>query len=119
MEMTMKDSENGNGGFVGTTETVAAYEAAMKEFAMSSAEFLTHTALLTKARESYQRAMAVSSRLREALDSGDQTLRTLLAQVEQALAVQPGKDASDRNKSEALNVETIKASGEKANAART
>ena len=115
--MTMKDS--GNGGFAGTTETVAAYEEAMKEFAMSSAEFLTHTALLTKARESYQRAMAVSSRLRETLDSGDQTLRSLLAQVEQALAVQPGKDASDRNTSEALKVETTKASGEKANAART
>lgn len=114
--MTMKES--GNGGFVDTTETVSAYEEARKEFAMSAAELLAHTALLTKARESYQRAMAVSSRLRETLDTGDEILRTLLAQVERALAIQPGKDASDKNKPEALKVETIKVSGEEANAAR-
>jgi exonuclease VII small subunit len=116
MQMTIK--ENADTGAGGTAETVAAYEEAMKEFAMSAAEFLTHVALLTKARESYQRAMAVSTRLRETLDSGDETLRSLRAQLEQVLAVQPGKDASDKNETEALKVETIKASGEKANAAR-
>ena len=110
--------ENSDVGPLSTTATVVAYEEAMKEFATSAAALLAHTALLTKARESYQRAMAVSSRLRETLDTGDEILRTLLAQVEQALAIQPGKDASDKNKPEALKVETIKVSGEKANAAR-
>jgi exonuclease VII small subunit len=114
----MSMMENNDGGPLGKTETLAAYEEAMKEFATSAAEFLEHIALLTKARDAYLRAMAVSTRLRDTLDRGDEILRTLMAQVEQAVNVQPGKDASDKKKLETVKVETIKASGEKADAAR-
>ena len=110
--------ENSDVGPLNTTATVVAYEEAMKEFATSAAEFMEHIALLTKARNAYQRAMAVSTRLRDTLDRGDEILRTLMTQVEQAVNVQPGKDASDKKKLETVKVETIKASGEKADAAR-
>jgi exonuclease VII small subunit len=112
----MRMSENNDVGPLDGTETVAAYEEAMKEFATSAVEFLEHIALLTKARDSYQRAMAISTRLRETLDKGDEILRTLMAKVEHTVNAQPGKVALDK-KLEAVEVETIKASGEKAGAA--
>jgi exonuclease VII small subunit len=116
----MWTKENNNHGVdpPGTTDTLEAYEEAMKEFATSAAEFMEHVALLTRARDSYQRAMAVSTRLRDTLDTGDEILRTLMVKVQQAVDAQPGKDASDQKKPEALNVETIKATREKADAAR-
>ncbi len=89
--------ENINAGSLHTAETVVAYEEAMKEFATSATEFMNHIALLTKTRESYQRAIAVSTRLRETLDRGDEILRTLMAKVEQA--VQHGEDAYEKKKS--------------------
>ena len=104
-------------GPMGTKEMVLTYEEAMKEFATSAAEFLEHIPLLTKARDSCQRAMAVSNQLRGTLDSGDEILRTLMAKVEQAVDAQPG-NSSDKKTPDAFNVETIKASGEKANGAR-
>lgn len=98
-------------------ETLTAYEQAAKEFAGNAAEFLQHIALLNKARDAYQRAMAISTRLRSTLDSGDETLRTLMGQVEQAIQAQVSNDASDK-KPEPANVETVKASGDKVDAAR-
>jgi hypothetical protein len=62
--------------------------------------------------------MAVSAELRDTLDRGDEILRTLMAKVEQAVDAQPGNDNSDKRKPDALKVETIKASGEKADSAR-
>jgi exonuclease VII small subunit len=115
--MWMKENNNNDVGPLGTTEAVVAYEEAMKGFATSAAEFLEHIALLTRARDSYQRAMAVSNQLRDTLDSGDEILRNLMAKIEQAVDVHSGKDASDK-KPEALKVETIKANGGKADAAR-
>ena len=102
----------------GSAETVTAYEQAMKEFATSATEFLEHIQLLTKARDAYQRAVTISSQLRSTLDRGDEILRTLMAQVDQAVNVQRGQDAPDENKPEATKVETSKASVEKADAAR-
>jgi exonuclease VII small subunit len=99
------------------TETLTAYEEAVKDFAASTAELLEYIPLLTKARDAYQRAMAASTRLHAMLDTGDETVRTLMARMEHALDVQSGKDASDK-KPEAVQVETIKPSGEKAVVAR-
>ena len=101
-----------------TPDMVETYEVALKEFASSAAEFLEHMALLTKARDSYERAMAVSTRLRQTLDVGDELLRTLMARIEAAVDVHSGKDASDKKKPEASKVETIKANEGKADAAR-
>jgi len=114
----MSMNENGDVVPLGTKETVAAYEEAMKEFATNAAEFLEHIVLLTKARDSYQRAMAVSTRLRDSLDSGDEILRDLMAKVEQAVEGHPGKDDSYKKKPEASKVETIRVGGGIAKAAR-
>jgi exonuclease VII small subunit len=99
------------------TETLTEYEEAVNEFATSAAELLEYIPLLTKARDAYRRAMAASTRLHAMLDTGDETVRTLMARMEHALNVQSGKNASDE-KPEAVKVETIKPSGEKAVVAR-
>lgn len=101
----------------GPEETLTSYEEAAKEFAVNASEFLQQIALLTKARDAYQRAMAISARLRRTLDSGDETLRTLMGQIERAIRGQLSNDTSDK-KPEPVNVETIKASGGNADAAR-
>ena len=114
----MWTNQDDNGIPLDTTETVAAYQEAMKEFATSASQFLEHIALLTKARDSYKRAMAVSTVLRDTLDSGDDILRDLMAKVEQAVDVRPGNDSSDKKRPETPKVEPIKVVGEKANVAR-
>jgi exonuclease VII small subunit len=113
----MWTKRNDDFGPQGSEETLTSYEEAAKEFAGSAAEFLQHIALLTKARDAYQRAMTISARLRETLDSGDEHLRNLMGQLERAIQVQLSNDTSDK-KPEPANVETIKASGEKVDAAR-
>jgi hypothetical protein len=85
----------------GMDNTLTAYTEAVEEFSSSTAEFLSHIPLLTNARDAYQRAMAVSTQLRKVLDAGDETLRTVMDQLNQA-----------------VKVETITANGDKADAAR-
>ena len=113
----MRTKENDDMSSLGTRETVQAYEEAMKEFAKSAAEFMEHIVLLTKARNAYQRAMAVSAQLRDIMDKDDETLKTLMAKIEQAVNVQAGESASEKKNPEAVKAETIKASGGKADAA--
>jgi exonuclease VII small subunit len=100
------------------TEALTAYEEAVKEFSANATEFLKHIPLLTQARDAYQRAIVVSAQLRDVLDRGDETLRNFMAQMQQAVNSQLDNATSDERKLEAVKVETIKASGEKANAAR-
>jgi exonuclease VII small subunit len=109
--------ENSEVDLLNTTAKVMDYQEAMKEFATSAAEFMEHIALLTKARNAYQRAMAVSTQLRDTLDKDDETLKTLMAKIEQAVNVQAGESASEKKNPEAVKAETIKASGGKADAA--
>jgi exonuclease VII small subunit len=85
----------------GMDNTLTAYTEAVEEFSSSTAEFLSHIPLLTNARDAYQRAIAVSTQLRKVLDAGDETLRTVMDQLNQA-----------------VKVETITANGDKADAAR-
>jgi exonuclease VII small subunit len=85
----------------GADNTLTAYTEAVEEFSSSTAEFLSHIPLLTNARDAYQRAMAVSTQLRKVLDAGDETLRTVMDQLNRA-----------------VKVETITANGDKADAAR-
>jgi exonuclease VII small subunit len=100
------------------TEALTAYEEAVKEFSTSATEFLKHVPLLTKARDAYRRAMVVSTQLREILNNGDETLRAFMAQMQHAVNFQIDNAASGERKGEAVKIETIKASGEKADAAR-
>ena len=100
------------------TEALMAYEEAVKEFSESATEFLEHVPLLTQAWDAYQRASAASTQLREILDRGDETLQNCVAQIQQTLNIPLVKTASDERRLEALKVETIKARGEKADAAK-
>lgn len=95
-----------------------AYRESVDEFSKHATEFLEHIPTLTKAREAYQRAMTVSSELRSILDTGDETLKALMAQLEQAVSMQLGKPASDRKRPEPAKVEPIKANTESAEVAR-
>ena len=89
---------------------MAAYRESVDEFSKHATEFLEHIPTLTKAREAYQRAMTVSTELRSILDTGDETLKALMAQLEQAVSLQLGKAAPDRKRPEAAKVEPIKSS---------
>ena len=100
------------------TDMLTTYKEAVEEFSLSATEFLTHTPLLTKAQDAYQRAMAVSTQLRHILDKGDETLRLLMGQMEHAAHFQLDPAASDKKIAEAVKVETAKANGDKADAAR-
>ena len=94
------------------------YKEAVEEFSSSAAEFLTHIPLLTRTRDAYKRASTVSTQLRGFLDKGDETLRLLMGQMEQAVNIQQDRAASDRKSTEIAKVEPTTSNGEKANAAR-
>src|SRR5262249_4464481 len=74
------------------------YSEAVDEFSKHTSEFLACIPLLTKARDAYERAMAVRAEVRRMLGAGDGTLRTLMAQLEDAVAIHLGKTSSDRTK---------------------
>jgi exonuclease VII small subunit len=92
--------------------TLTEYTEAVEEFSSSAEEFLSRISLLTNARDAYQRAMAVSTQLRRVLDSGDETLRIVMGQLEEAINIQLNQATSDNKEA----VETITAN--KADAAR-
>jgi exonuclease VII small subunit len=102
----------------GTANTLTEYTEAVEEFSSSATEFLSHIPLLTNARDAYQRAMAVSTQLRQVLDSGDETLRLVMGQLEEAVNIQLNQATSDKKKAEAVKVKTNTANGDKADAAR-
>jgi exonuclease VII small subunit len=101
-----------------TANTLTEYTEAVKEFSSNAAEFLSRISHLTNARDAYQRAMAVSTQLRRVLDSGDETLRIVMGQLEQAISIQLVQATSDKKRVEGATVETVTANGDKANAAR-
>ena len=114
-----KDESKNEGPQHQMTDMLTTYKQAVEEFSLSAAEFLAHIPILTKARDAYQRAMAVSSQLRQVLDKGDETLRLLMSQMEQASNVQFTAAATpDKKRPEPLKTETTTpTNGEKANAA--
>jgi len=97
---------------------MAAYRESVDEFSKHATEFLEHIPTLTKAREAYQRAMTVSTELRSILDTGDETLKALMSQLEQAVNMQLGKPLSDRKRPEGAKVEPIKTINESSDSAR-
>jgi hypothetical protein len=112
-----KNENNKEDGAQHMTDVLTAYKGAVEEFSASAAEFLAHIPILTKARDAYQRAMAVSAQLRNVLDKGDETLRLLMGQMEQAANIQFAV-ASDKKKPEPVKIEIATANGDKAEAAR-
>jgi len=102
VEETKKENEAGTQRLPGSMKT---YSEAVDEFSKHTSEFLSCIPLLIKARDAYQRAMAVSAEVRSMLDAGDGTLRTLMAQLEDAVAIHLGKAPSDRKKPESVTAE--------------
>ena len=97
-----KENEVGPQRLPGSMKT---YSEAVDEFSKHTSEFLACMPLLTKAREAYERAMAVSAEVRSMLDAGDGTLRTLMAQLEDAVTMHLGKAPADRKKPESVRAE--------------
>jgi flagellar biosynthesis chaperone FliJ len=98
---------------------MATYMDAVEEFRESATAFIQHLNLLAQAREAYQQAMKASAELRSVLDAGDENLRTLMTQLDQALNLHTGQPAPDKKKPEPLKVEAIRASSESAGGVRT
>jgi hypothetical protein len=97
---------------------MATYMDAVEEFRESATAFIQHLNLLAQAREAYQQAMTASAELRKVLDVGDENLRTLMTQLDQALDLHTGKPVLDKKKPEPVKVESIRAS-ESVGAVRT
>jgi hypothetical protein len=91
---------------------MAAYRESVDEFSKHAAEFLEHIPTLNKAREAYQRAIMVSTELRSILDTGDEALKSLMAQLEQAIGLQLSNPMPERKRPEPVKVEPIKSSTE-------
>ena len=102
VDETKKENEAGTQRLPGSMKT---YSEAVEEFSKHTSEFLACIPVLIKAREAYQRAMAVSAEVRSMLDAGDGTLRTLMAQLEDAVAIHLGKTPSDRKKPDSVKAE--------------
>jgi exonuclease VII small subunit len=97
---------------------MAAYRDSVDEFSRHAADFLEHISTLAKAREAYQRAIAVSAELRSILDTGDEAVTALMAQLEQAINVQLGNPAPEKKRPEMAKVEPIKTNSEETDVAR-
>ena len=97
---------------------MSTYTGAVENFRKSATAFMQHVELLSQARDAYQQAMTASSEMRSALDTGDENLRTLMAQLEQALNLHIARPGLDRKKPEPVKVEGIKANGESSGGVR-
>jgi flagellar biosynthesis chaperone FliJ len=98
---------------------MATYMDAVEEFRESATAFIQNLNLLAQAREAYQQAMTASAELRSVLDAGDQNLRTLMTQLEQALDLHTTRPTLDKKKPEPVKVEAVKPNGESAGGVRT
>ena len=93
--------------------TMSAYSQAMDKFTKSATAFMENVHHLTQARGAYEEAMQASTAIRASLDAGDQALRTLMKQLQEAINVHISEPATDRKRPEAAKVEgESKADGE-------
>jgi hypothetical protein len=83
------------------------YSEVMNEFTRNATAFMEHLPLLAKARAAYDEAMKASAEMRKVLDSGDEHLRTLMAQLEQGISAQSLKQSPDKKNPEAAKVERM------------
>lgn len=72
------------------------YTEAVSEFTANASAFLEHLPLLTKARAAFEQAMTASAEMRKVLDTGEENLRALMAQLEQGLGVHGDKSLPDK-----------------------
>jgi hypothetical protein len=81
----MWKSEEDAAGLPPALTTMATYREAVDEFTRNATALIGHIPLFTKAREAYDQAMRASANLRTVLDAGDETLRILMVELEQAV----------------------------------
>ena len=101
-----------------SSSTMTAYTEALNEFTRNATAFIEHLPLLTKARDSYEQAMRAGAELRKILDTGQENLKTLMTQLEQAVNVHGVKSALDRKKPEPAKVEAIRGTDENSGGVR-
>ena len=83
---------------------ISRYREAVEEFSTNAAEFLKYIPMLVKTRDAYQRAMSISSEVRKILDTGDETLRRMMSEIEEAVNVQL-RTQPEKRKPEAAKVD--------------
>jgi hypothetical protein len=102
IEATMWKKEDGAGA---QPTTLTMYTEAMNKFTKSASAFMEQVHLLTEARNAYEEAMTASTALRNSLDAGDQTLRSLFTQLEQVVNTHFGEPGPDKRNPEPMKVE--------------
>src|SRR5690348_4346371 len=83
-------------------DVLATYVDSKKKFSEAAKTFLEHVVLLNQARIEYQKAAKASEEIRSLLDAGDETLRSLMAQVEKANGDPFSEAFIDRGKMEVM-----------------
>jgi hypothetical protein len=89
-----------------------AYSEAATEFTSHASSFLQHLPLLAKARAAYAEAIRASAEMRQVLDAGDERLRTLMTQLEQAMSAHGVKPPLDKKVPEPTKIDRIKPAAE-------
>lgn len=95
---------------------MATYIDAAEEFGQTARAFLQQADLLPQAWKAYQGAMTASAELRKVLDASDETLRTLMTQLERAVSSPFGNPALGEKRPEAMKAEVLRASAASAGA---
>jgi hypothetical protein len=98
--------------------TMATYTEAVNEFTKNATAFIEQLPLLTKARDSYEQAMRAGAELRKILDTGQENLKTLMTQLEQAVNIHGVRSGLDRKKPEPTKVEAIRGTDESSGGVR-
>jgi len=86
---------------------ISKYREAVEEFSTCAAEFLKCIPGLVKTRDAYQRAMLISSEVRKILDTGDETLRRMMSQIEESVNVHL-RTQPEKRKLEVAKVEPLR-----------
>jgi hypothetical protein len=91
-----------------TTATMTTYAEAVNEFTKNATACIGFLPLISKARDGYEQATRASAQLRKVLDAGEENLRTVMTQLEQAINVHVPKSVGDGKRLEPAKVETIR-----------
>jgi hypothetical protein len=100
--------------------TMATYSQALNKFTESASAFMEHVHHLTQARVAYEEARSASSAIRNSLDAGDQALRSLMSQLEEALNLHMNQTAPAKKGPEPVRIDAdTRADGESPRGLRT
>lgn len=91
-----------------TTATMATYAEAVNEFTKNATACIGFLPLISKARDGYEQANKANVELRKVLDAGEENLRTVMTQLEQAISVHVLKSAAEGKKPEAAKIESMR-----------